>query len=64
MQGAGAAYVGPTPSAADLGLVTGALDLDVHGDPDVAGPHSAQLMMAENPARAQGLPPASPDGPQ
>src|SRR5579862_3917895 len=41
-QGAADAYVWPTPSAADLRLVSGALDMDVHGDPDVAGARSAQ----------------------
>jgi Family of unknown function (DUF6282) len=41
-QGAGAGYVWPTPSEADLRLVRGALDLDVHADPDVAGPRSGQ----------------------
>lgn len=35
-------YVWPTPTPADLLLVRGALDMDVHGDPDVSGPHSGQ----------------------
>jgi hypothetical protein len=38
----GESYVWPMPSKADLLLVRGALDMDVHGDPDVAGPHSGQ----------------------
>src|ERR1700674_2106305 len=41
-QGVAAVYVWPTPSEADLRLVRGALDMDVHADPDVAGPSSAQ----------------------
>jgi hypothetical protein len=41
-QGVAAVDVWPTPSEADLGLVRGALDMDVHADPDIAEPQSAQ----------------------
>jgi hypothetical protein len=41
--GMAAPYVWPTPTAAELRLVRGALDLHVHLDPDSLGPHSQQL---------------------
>lgn len=37
-----AKYVWPKPTAADLRLIKGALDIHVHLDPDSVGPHSTQ----------------------
>jgi hypothetical protein len=41
-RGGEAGYVWPTPTADDLRLVRGALDIHAHLDPDSFGPHSSQ----------------------